>query len=155
MVAKGLYITCRQWDSVLSGLPYPISGDTRFVMGDADRITAYRPIPFDDFSRSSRRLETFQRLTYRDMHEDIDRDNLQAATVDSSLAYFLVCGAFIRVRQEDKKSLDSSHTLLIVGAPDKVLEASEALELPHPFDKALYPYRGVFTDTSGTIDVLI
>ena len=44
--------------------------------------------------------------------------------------------------------------MFIVGLLENVITTAETLELPHPFDKAMYPYRSLFIDPSETIIVL-
>ena len=143
--AKAFYITSPAWDRRRSTPPFEISSDIGFVAKGA----LYVPIFFDQLYSA---LEILSRggatnFTYKDgLTEPIDFDPSDSSS--ANFTYLMHNGFLFRIRNDAskiRKYENTAHTMMILGNSEKSLaDIANDLDLPHPFDKSLYPYRKDF-----------
>jgi len=145
---RAFYITSPSWLS--SELPYVITEDFAFVA----RGAPYRPLPFDAFYQSIHGLSKLNalRILPSQLKEPLDYNRLDDPIADLNIAYLLCNNVLIRIRKDSPVNQeDTAHTMLLIGESGKILSLTERIQLPHPFDDSLYPFRELFINNKESL----
>jgi hypothetical protein len=149
--SRAFYSTCREWtrDKINQ-----ITEDNAYVMKRAP----YRPIPFDLMGEVLLKLSNLDTLEIApaELKEPLDYDPILDSV--SKYAYLLCDSVLMRFRDDDTESSrvpeDILHTFMLVGDQERIVNLTERLGLPHPYDKSLYPFKSIFRGYDRNPEVL-
>ncbi len=146
MPARALYATSPLWDASRHDPPFLIKedSDAAFVL---ERYP-YRPVPFQEFGLALSNLHALNAIQIKPSYlkEGIDRSALEDSIEDMGVTYLLCKGVYMRFRK-DSDEKQPIHTMVMLGDAQDIVALAGSVQLPHPFDKSLYPYRHLFKDT--------